>query len=243
MSNKIKKEMDKIVIPKNISERSMLGVNQAKAKTLFFVLLIILLPLNSYIYKFVFQYIYGIIPMTWTGIMNVFVILFYLLVLIPLTIYLSEKLVKYSLTNGRKGKVFLSLLIIVPITVFSLNLFDVYREKGLDEVINYRESNFESLVFNEGNPEYEWRTDNKEQAEEIRNFLSQYRVKRMKDREWDSDVSSEKGVRITVYTKGNPIITSIYEERVLDVGSGPYWVVNGPIDVEWLINYMEEHSQ
>jgi len=136
------------------------------------------------------------------------------------------------------------LIIGVVIIIFSVKYFNDYREKGLDDVISYDISNFESLSFNEGTERFEWRTNKKEHAEKFKDFLSQYRVKRMKDNEWDSDVSKEEGFTVTIYSNGKPIGASIYEKRVHFFNEGKYYnVINEPIDVDWVKNYIKEHEQ
>lgn len=50
-------------------------------------------------------------------------------------------------------------------------------------MVDYDISHFESLVFYEGLVKHEWKTDKKEHAEAFKEFLSQYRLKRMKDAE------------------------------------------------------------
>ncbi|WP_456278825.1 hypothetical protein [Bacillus sp. AK128] len=138
------------------------------------------------------------------------------------------------------------LIIVVVIIVFlSIKYFNDHREKGLDDVISYDISNFESLSFNEGTERFEWKTDKKEHAEEFKDFLNQYRVKRMKDSEWNSDVSQEEGFIVNIYSKGKqiPITASIYEKRVHFFNEGNYYkVINEQIDIEWVKNYITEHS-
>lgn len=103
------------------------------------------------------------------------------------------------------------------------------REKGLDNVISYDTTNFDYIEI-----DHRWKTDKQERAEELINFLSQS-SKKIKNYEWDSDVSKEKGFTATIYTKGKPVIASIYENRLVYYNDGAYYkVTKWPIDMGWL---------
>ncbi|MDE5415257.1 hypothetical protein [Alkalihalobacterium chitinilyticum] len=140
----------------------------------------------------------------------------------------------------RKWFLIIGLVIII---FFSINIFNDYRAKGLDDLISFNSTDFDSFVFNEGHEHLEVRTDKKEHAEKLDDFLSQYRVKRMNDNEWDSDVSEEEGFMLTIYSKNKPIMASIYERRVHFLNEGKYYnVLNGPIDMDWVNNYIQEYQ-
>ena len=232
VSNKIKQEMTKIEIPKELSSRSLMGVNQAKGKFLFFIFLFILIPFSFYVYANIYDnYI------SWNnGYSTILAILIYLIVFIPLMAYLSEKLAKFSLKLGLDKRknfiIFIAILITIPIIV----TINDYREKDLDDVISFNSKNFEQLIL--GNA---WTTDKKEHADELIDFLSQYRIKKMKDDEWNGDVSKEKGFSIDIYLKDKSLGASIYENRVWVYRSGKsYHVVNGPIDIDWIEKKVQE---
>lgn len=134
---------------------------------------------------------------------------------------------------------------VVIIIFFSVKHFNDFREKDLDDVIHYDISNVESFSISGLTGKYEWRTDQKAHAEELKDFLSNYRVKRMKDHEWDSDVSKEDGFTLAIYSKDKeiPIEASIYEKRLLFYNEGEYYqVVNDRIDVDWIRNYSKENK-
>ncbi|TFB14146.1 hypothetical protein E3U55_14630 [Filobacillus milosensis] len=128
--------------------------------------------------------------------------------------------------------------------MISLNIYNEYREKGLGEVIEYDTSDVEELVFYEGHPPYNWKTDEVEHADALKEFLSQYRVKKMSDDEWNTNVSKEKGFQVTIYLEDKIIMSTIYENRLMVLGSSSgsiFKVTNGPIDVEWVENYLKKH--
>jgi hypothetical protein len=143
-----------------------------------------------------------------------------------------------------KHKRYLLIGLAAIIIFFSIKIYNEYREKGLNDLISYDLSKFDYLVFNEGIEQFQARTDQAEHAKKLNDFFRQYRVKKMRDDEWNSDVSNERGFNLTIYTNGKPIIAHIYENRLLFLNDGNYYtIVNGPIDMEWIKSYMEEFHQ
>lgn len=121
--------------------------------------------------------------------------------------------------------------IIGIVLLFSWNVYNNHREKGLDDLFTYQASTFMSMEFDH----FAWRTKETEPVEELMGFLSQYRVKKMKDFEWNSNVSGEKGFEVMIYLKGKTTGASIYENRLLSYNYASYYkVLNGPIDMEWI---------
>lgn len=131
-------------------------------------------------------------------------------------------------TKKRKVFIFLTILLIA-IGIFSYKIIDQNKEKNLGELIIFDPSKVQSIII-----DFEWNTEQKEQVEEFKDFLGQYRVKKMKDHEWNSDVSKEKGILVTVYIDNEIIMASIYENRLNLVNDGYYKVLNGPIDIDWI---------
>ena len=143
-----------------------------------------------------------------------------------------------------KRHLIIGLVVIAIIFLFSIKIYNDKREKGLDDVISYNIASFESLIFNDGEGQFGWKTDKVEHAEKLNDFLSRYRVKRMKHSEWDTDVSKEEGFRFIIYSNGKPIIAHIFEQRLLFANDGyGYKVVNGPIDIAWMKDYIEEFKE
>ncbi|MDW0115590.1 hypothetical protein QTL97_01390 [Sporosarcina thermotolerans] len=157
-----------------------------------------------------------------------------LLIVIPTAFLTSRFLViKIPMTYHMIG-------IIGVMLFFSWSIFDDHREKSLDELIKYQDNKFKAMEFNFS----DWRIEEKEPVEEMLEFLSQYRVKKMKDSEWNSNVSGEKGFQVMVYLKGKTTGASIYENRILSYNKTSYYkVLNGPIDMEWIEAFEEKHGK
>ncbi|MCG7345957.1 hypothetical protein MHZ92_17735 [Sporosarcina sp. ACRSL] len=129
--------------------------------------------------------------------------------------------------------------IIGVVLFFSWTIYDDHREKGLDDLLTYNASNFEAMDFRFS----KWRTEETEPVEELIEFLSQYRVKKMKDSEWDSNVSGEKGFQVMIYLKGKTTGASIYENRIMSFNDPVYYkVLNGPIDMGWIDAFEDKYG-
>ncbi|KAB2335593.1 hypothetical protein [Bacillus mesophilum] len=123
--------------------------------------------------------------------------------------------------------------------LLSFKLYNDYKEKGLDEIMNYDESNYHSLVIN-----FDLVTNQKKYADELTEFLSQYRVKKMRNSEWDADLSGTKGFHATLNSTDDIFaMASIYENRVLDYSGSYYKVLNGPVDMNWVHRFIEKMEQ
>lgn len=130
--------------------------------------------------------------------------------------------------------------IIAVALFFFWNLYDDHREKGLDELFSYDASNFVAMNFNYKG----WQTEETEPVEELLEFLSQYRVKKMKDSQWDQNVSKERGFDfLIVPEKGKGSGASIHPTRLMLLNKpGYYKILNGPIDMEWIDAFNRKYA-
>ncbi|TMW71041.1 hypothetical protein [Alteribacter natronophilus] len=123
------------------------------------------------------------------------------------------------------------------IIFFSIKTYDDYREKSLDDVMAYDTSEVDSLVMN-----HELITDNERHAEELSAYLSQYQVRKMRNRDWDPDVSGTKGFDVSINGEDGTLAwAGIYEDRLhLYSRSAYYEILNGPIDMGWVGRFIED---
>lgn len=137
--------------------------------------------------------------------------------------------------------------------LFSLKLVNDYRERNLADLINYKQTDFNSLGFTadwnniQANNAYEWFTNDKEPADELLEFLSHYRVKKIKEKEFNrnlykEDVFGEFEFTIS-HTKANPALVWVFENNVHILGKNYYKLVNGPVDIEWIKKYNDKYKE
>ncbi|WP_042222106.1 hypothetical protein [Oceanobacillus manasiensis] len=214
-----------------------------KGKVLFWIFFITLSFIITYS---TFSFVDGFLSW-YSSFFTIIFFVLYLLIIIPIAAFISEKLVILCLGNGleksRNFKRFIVLLAVVPISLYGLFLVNEYREKGLEEVMGSDVSNFDYLYFSNHEEFNYWKTEERKAAEELFAFLSNYEVKKMKDAEWFSDVSGVEGFEVTIYNNGKPQIAGVYEDRIHVYNGGDYYkVVNGPIDTAWVEKFQRQYQ-
>lgn len=142
----------------------------------------------------------------------------------------------------RKRTIIYLIILILAVGLLISKYYNENKEKGLDELITSQIKGFESMAF-ENYKQDELTTDNEEAFAELTELLSQYQVKQMKDAEWDADVSKEKDFTVDIYSKNKPLMIGFYEERLHIFGVGYFYVINGPIDIEWFQSFKEKYGQ
>ena len=139
---------------------------------------------------------------------------------------------------------------IIGVLVFlSLKVITDYRERNLDDVISYKPPYFFAFGFTENinqlqeDKGYEWFTKDKEPIDELMEFLSQYRVKKISEEKFNEIRNSKIDFEFTItHLKEDPAIVMSYGNSVHVVVGNYYEVVNGPIDMEWIRNYHEKYN-
>ncbi|WP_422122438.1 hypothetical protein DHX103_11585 [Planococcus sp. X10-3] len=202
----------------------------------FFIVFII-----SYIGFYVAEQFY-----LWSAFIGILlIVLVFFLAIIPFADYLANRLSRITEEKElyEKGafKFVLAFIVILPLALITFSLYNEYGEKNLTKALSYDPSHVEIVQFmgNSG----AWKNNGNEAARELHDFFTQYDVKKMSDSDWDSDVSRETGFTVTLYTKDDIIIASIYENRMQLLNDGNYYsVVNGPIDMEWVAAYNEKYN-
>ncbi|MUK90294.1 hypothetical protein GMD78_18120 [Ornithinibacillus sp. L9] len=97
MNDNIYQELNKNETSKELNERSMLDLNQTKGKFIYIILFIILLIVNSYIFKHIYLFVIQHI-ITWRHYsVDIVMVLLFFIAFIPLTAFLSEKLAIFLL--------------------------------------------------------------------------------------------------------------------------------------------------
>lgn len=146
---------------------------------------------------------------------------------------------------GKKTVIYL--IISVLAIGFLISKYNEYKEKSLDDILTHNVKGFKSIAFENYKSqiynEDRLTTDKKEAMDELTGFLSGYQVKKMKDAEWNSDVSKEKDFSLDIYSENKPIMVGFYEERIHIFGVGYFRVINGPIDIEWFQSFKKKYGQ
>ncbi|MBT2600988.1 MULTISPECIES: hypothetical protein [unclassified Oceanobacillus] len=130
----------------------------------------------------------------------------------------------------------ITVLMFIPIIVFSVSMLNEYKTKSLKELLEYDKSSFEAVFVN-----HQKMTEDHQAVKKMVEFLSQYQVKKINDRDWNSDVSKETGFMIEIRTENEVVMASIYENQLMSINNnGDYYkVVNGPIEIRWVYDYIK----
>ena len=149
--------------------------------------------------------------------------------------------------GGKKTKI-TSLFVLLIVLVGALLVWKTtndYKEKKLSDIINYDATKFEGFAFEyRGDDNDVWNNDGHKTFEELLNFLSKYKVKKVKN----TDVkvkNKEDGFDIFVSVKGksDADMYTFWENYVSSgFDSDHYELVNGPIDMEWIKAFNEKNQ-
>ncbi|MFD1030274.1 hypothetical protein [Metaplanococcus flavidus] len=184
----------------------------------------------------------------WSAFIGIlFGVMVFFLALIPFTDYLANRLSRFTEEKElhAKGafKFVLAFIVILPLALIAFSLFDEFGEKNLTKALSYVPGDVETVEFMSDGNAGVWQNSSKEAAAELHDFFGQYEVKKMSDSDWDSDVSKETGLMLTLHMKNHIIIAYIYENRMHLLNDGNYYsVMNGPIDMEWVAEYNERYN-
>lgn len=209
----------------------------------FWIFFIVLLFIISYMGYFLADKFY-----LWNSFIGIIISgLLFFVAIIPFTAYVAAIITKFTaeqdLHKKRLFKLWMGIIIAIPFALLSITVYSEYGEKNLNNALNLDLANVESLEFHLDGNSNVWQTKKDDAAKELVDFLSHYSVKKINEREWNSDVSKEIGFMLTVFKKNDIVMTSIYESRLVLYSDGDYYsVINGPIDMEWIATYNEKYE-
>ncbi|MHA6252246.1 hypothetical protein [Oceanobacillus sp. CAU 1775] len=127
--------------------------------------------------------------------------------------------------------------------LISLQTWNDYSVKDLDEVIGYIPNDFTSLTLREKNDRFELKTDDNEAIEELSSFMKSYRIKKVSDRAYDDNLTNDEGFEIAInHTQADRIKALIHKDEVHIYRKGYYQVINGPIDMSWVRKFNEKYQ-
>lgn len=133
-------------------------------------------------------------------------------------------------------------MVLVPVLLISASIYNEYRVKSLESVFDFHPEKAQHLQFDLAGDMYV--IEDKQALAEWKTFLNQYDVKKMSDREWDADVSNEQHFMISIVLDNHWTGGSVSENRLINFGDMDYYeVVNGPIDMKWVNNFIEKYQQ
>ncbi|WP_064094016.1 hypothetical protein [Rossellomorea aquimaris] len=134
--------------------------------------------------------------------------------------------------------------------LFIFYYWNDHRIKGLDDLVRYKSEDFLGIGFTKhyGQREsfFEWSSEDPRAADELMDFLAQYRVKRVSEEIFTQNAIDEKTkierFEFTItHSTANPAIVYATKDVVHIVAGDYYEVVNDPIDMVWVEEFNEKY--
>lgn len=198
----------------------------------------VLIALATVFYLGVYNYLNGA---PFLALFLSMIVLF--IIMIPAARVVARKFERVTTEKAKKRYTIVAVgiaMIASGLLVFSI--YDEYRVKSLDSAFDFHPEKAQHLQFDLAGDMYV--IEDKQALAEWKTFLNQYDVKKMSDREWDADVSNEQHFMISIVFDNHWTGGSVSENRLINFGDMDYYeVVNGPIDMKWVNNFIEKYQQ
>ncbi|MCG7344525.1 hypothetical protein MHZ92_10290 [Sporosarcina sp. ACRSL] len=122
-----------------------------------------------------------------------------------------------------------------------LETINDFNEKSFNEFLETMNADFNSLTFNtppmNGTPAATWNVNDDQRVEELLQFLQNYHVKKLKPEEVDPDDNiDEFTIRLTD-PNGNSMTIIVAENLIIQNELLYYEIVDGPLDVDWMVRF------
>ncbi|QMT18043.1 hypothetical protein H1Q58_03210 [Planococcus maritimus] len=120
-----------------------------------------------------------------------------------------------------------------------------YREKDMVEVLDaeaVEQIFYTKLPLEDEEVYFNHSIDNPAAIQEFTDFLGQYKVKKIGVRDFSSSYPDEQFSFDLVYTDERNTIPSLIERNILLNEHDQYEITNGPVDYQWLQEFLEKHE-
>ena len=141
---------------------------------------------------------------------------------------------------------YLTLTVILLLVIYGINRWDDYREKNL--VVLLDSDKIENIYFKQrpledDSVDYNRQLTDDAAIHELIIFLSQYKVKKLGDRDFISKYPDEQFQFQLNYEDDRGTMPSLIERDVLLNDMYQYKITNGPIDYKWLEAFLKEKAE
>ena len=141
-----------------------------------------------------------------------------------------------------KIRALLLIAVMIMGTYAMIQLFLGYDKKEVTKVLGVTESPFSLLTFSEpslsGATPKIWNVDDASEIESLLEFLQDYHVRKLKPNKINR-VDNIDQFKINLTDKnGNNFSIVVNEDLIIQNSSLYYEVVDGPIDVDWIVQFI-----
>lgn len=143
-----------------------------------------------------------------------------------------------------KKKIILSVAILIFL-IYGVARWNDYREKNLTDLLDsaYIEKVYFKHLPIKDEVTYNRQITDDASLQELMNFLSQYKVKKVGDRDFVSEYPDEQIQFQLEYQDHSVTMPSLIERDILLHEMSQYEITNGPVDHEWLREFLEEEEE
>ncbi|MCM3637061.1 hypothetical protein M3152_04945 [Sporosarcina luteola] len=140
-----------------------------------------------------------------------------------------------------KMRAFLLIALIIGGMYTMIETINDFKEKSFAEFIDTVDTEFAMLTFTKpmmhGFPAETWSIDDENKVDELLQFLENYHVKKLKPEEIDPDDNIDELTISLRDSEGNNITIVIAENLIIQNSLLYYEIVDGPLDVDWIVRF------
>ena len=140
-----------------------------------------------------------------------------------------------------KIRAFLLIALIIGGMYAMIETINDFKEKSFTELIETVDSEFNSLTFTKpamhGKQTEMWSVDDEAKVNELLHFLQNYNVKKLKPEEINLEDNIDEFSISLKDADGNDITIVISENLIIQNSLLYYEIVDGPLDVDWIVHF------
>lgn len=140
-----------------------------------------------------------------------------------------------------KLRAFLLIAILIGGSYTMMRSFNDYNEKPFTDLLSTMNPSFDSLLFTKpatsGNASETWHVDDHSEISNLLDFLQDYHVRKLKPEEINIDDETEQFSIQLQDEDGNSLSIIVNENLIIQNSVLYYEIVDGPLDVKWLVHF------
>ncbi|MBO0603387.1 hypothetical protein I2483_17100 [Sporosarcina sp. E16_3] len=147
--------------------------------------------------------------------------------------------------NIKNKYIYLFAIILIIVLLFIIIRWNDYREKELVDVMDAEdivEVLYRNLPLESHGGEFDRSISDSESIQELVDFFSQYRVKKVGLRNFTTKYPNEQFIFKLEYADKRITIDSLIEKDVVLLINDQYEITNGPFDYKWIEDFIERHE-
>ncbi|MFS0689206.1 hypothetical protein AB1K89_08195 [Sporosarcina sp. 179-K 8C2 HS] len=140
-----------------------------------------------------------------------------------------------------KTRAFLLISLIIGGMYAMIETINDFNEKSFSEFFETVDADFDSLTFSKptmhATPAETWSVNDEHKVDELLQFLQNYHVKKLKPEEIDLDDTIDEFTISLKDANGNDVTIIIAENLIIQNSLLYYEIVDGPLDVDWIVRF------